>query len=111
MTTFEQINQIMLQNGWERIIKIKDYDKLKKKNKEVTARIGTGLFYKLKQDDKDLKIKMWKEKYENATRNFAEIINMFGDLREKLNSLAENSDKKEVDKMLNIILSDRGEGC
>jgi mevalonate kinase len=106
MTTFEQINQIMLQNGWERIIKKSEYEKLKRENKEVTARIGWS-YFKLKQDDKDLEAKMWKEKYENATRNFAEIINMFGDLREKLNSLAENSDKKEVDKMLNIILSDR----
>jgi intergrase/recombinase len=87
MTTFEEINQIMLQNGWERIIKKSDYGKLKRENKEVTARIGTSYFYKLKQD-KDLKIKMWKEKYENATRNFAEVINMFGDLREKLNELA-----------------------
>jgi hypothetical protein len=112
MTTFEEINQIMLQNGWEKIIKIKDYERLKRENKEVTARIGTGLFYKLKQD-KDLEAKMWKEKYENATKNFAEIINMFGNLREKLNSLAKDSDKKEVDKMLNIILSDRDgdKGC
>jgi hypothetical protein len=74
MTTFEEINQIMLQNGWERIIKIKDYEKLKKENKEVTARIGTGLFYKLKQD-RDLEIKMWKEKYENAVKTMGEVIN------------------------------------
>jgi len=90
MTTFEEINQIMLQNGWERIIKKSEYEKLKKENKEVTARIGTSLFYKLKQEEIKLETqdKFWKEKYENATRNFAEIINMFGDLREKLNELA-----------------------
>jgi mevalonate kinase len=106
MTTFEDMIQVMKINGWEQIIKKSEYEKLKRENKEVTARIG-WFYFKLKQDSKDLEIKMWKEKYENATRNFAEIINMFGDLREKLNELAENSDKKEVDKMLNIILSDR----
>ena len=98
MTTFEEINQIMLQNGWEQIEKKREYERLKRENKEVTARIGTGLFYKLKQDEKDLETKMWKEKYENATRNFAEIINMFGDLREKLNSLA--GEKKWIRKKL-----------
>jgi mevalonate kinase len=106
MTTFEDMIQVMKINGWEQIIKKSEYEKLKRENKEVTARIG-WFYFKLKQDDKDLEAKMWKEKYENATRNFAEIINTFGNLREKLNSLAKDSDKKEVDKMLNIILSDR----
>jgi len=45
------------------------------------------------KEDKDLQIKMWKEKYENATKNFAEIINTFGDLREKLNKLAGEKDE------------------
>jgi hypothetical protein len=86
MTTFEEINQIMLQNGWERIIKIKEYEKLKKENKEVTARIGTGLFYKLKQD-KDLEIKMWKEKYENAVKTMGEIMQNLEEVKQSLNRL------------------------
>ena len=87
MTTFEEINQIMLQNGWERIIKIKDYEKLKKENKEVTARIGTGYFYKLKQDDKDLEIKMWKEKYENAVKTMGEIMQDLEEIKQSLDRL------------------------
>jgi hypothetical protein len=87
MTTFEEMIQVMKTNGWEQIIKKSEYEKIKRENKQTTARIG-WLYFKLKQDDKDLQIKYWKEKYENATRNFAEIINMFGDLREKLNELA-----------------------
>jgi hypothetical protein len=87
MTTFEEINQIMLQNGWEKIIKIKDYERLKRENKEVTARIGTGLFYKLKQD-KDLEAKMWKEKYENAVKTMGEVMNQMEKVRYALNKLA-----------------------
>jgi hypothetical protein len=77
MTTFEEINQIMLQNGWERIIKIKDYDRLKRENKEVTARIGTSYFYKLKQEEIKLEtqVKFWKEKYENAIKTMGEVMN------------------------------------
>jgi hypothetical protein len=105
MTTFEEMIQIMKTNGREQIIKKSEYERIKRENKQATARIG-WFYFKLKQDE-DLQIKFWKEKYENATRNFAEIINMFGDLREKLNGLAGDSDKKEVDKMLNVILSDR----
>jgi hypothetical protein len=86
MTTFEEINQIMLQNGWERIIKIKDYERLKKENKEVTARIGTGLFYKLKQD-KDLEAKMWKEKYENAVKTMGEVMQNLEEVKQSLDKL------------------------
>ena len=92
MTTFSEINQLMLQNGWERIIKIKDYGKLKKENKEVTARIGTGYFYKLKQD-KDLEIKMWKEQYENAVKTMGEVM---GNLEEVKQSLDRLGGKKNV---------------
>ncbi len=87
MTTFDDMLKIMQENGWELIEKKTEYEHIKKKNKQVTARIG-WLYFKLKQDEKDLEIKMWKEKYHNATKNFAEVINMFGDLRELLNKLA-----------------------
>jgi hypothetical protein len=85
MTTFEQINQIMLQNGWERIIKIKDYEKLKRENKEVTARIGWS-YFKLKQD-KDLEAKMWKEKYENAVKTMGEIMQNLEEVKQSLDRL------------------------
>jgi hypothetical protein len=97
MTTFEEMILIMENNGWELINKKSEYEKLKRDNKIATARIG-WFYFKLKQDEKDLQIKFWKEKYENATRNFAEVINSLGDLREKLNKLAgernENNDSK-----------------
>ena len=76
MTTFSEINQLMLQNGWERIIKIKDYEKLKRENKEVTARIGTGYFYKLKQENRELKMR--KELINEIKLDLTMKINKYG---------------------------------
>jgi hypothetical protein len=87
MTTFEEINQIMLQNGWERIIKKSEYERLKKENKEVTARIG-WTYFKIKQD-KDLEIKMWKEKYENAVKIMGEVMQNLEEVKQSLNRLGE----------------------
>jgi hypothetical protein len=86
MTTFEEMNQLMLANGWELIEKKSEYEHIKKKNKQVTARIGWA-YFKLKQD-KDLEIKMWKEKYENAVDTMGKIIMMdLETVRQSLNKL------------------------
>ena len=51
MTTFEDMNQIMKANGWEQILKKSEYEKIKRKNKQITARIG-WTYFKLKEECK-----------------------------------------------------------
>ena len=50
MTTFEEMNQIMKANGWVQIDKKYEYEKIKRENKQVTARIG-WTYFKLKEEN------------------------------------------------------------
>jgi hypothetical protein len=86
MTTFDDMLKIMQENGWELIEKKTEYEKIKRENKQVTARIG-WFYFKLKQD-KDLKIKMWKEKYENAVETLGQVMMDLETVRQSLNKLA-----------------------
>jgi hypothetical protein len=62
---------------------VETFIKCKKENKEVTARIGPGLFYELKEN-KDLEIKMWKEKYENAVKTMGEVMQDLEEVKENI---------------------------
>ena len=86
MTTFEDMIQVMKTNGWEQIIKKSEYEKLKRDNKIATARIG-WLYFKLKQDENDLKIKVWKEKYENAVKTMGEVMQNLEEVKQSLDKL------------------------
>jgi hypothetical protein len=86
MTTFEDMTQVMKTNGWEQIIKKSEYEKLKRENKQATARIG-WFYFKLKQDEKDLQIKFWKEKYENAVKTMGEVMQDLEEIKQGLDRL------------------------
>jgi hypothetical protein len=86
MTTFEDMIQVMKINGWEQIIKKSEYEKIKRENKQATARIG-WFYFKLKQDSKDLEIKMWKEKYENAVKTMGKVMQKLEEVKQSLDRL------------------------
>jgi hypothetical protein len=51
MTTFSEMKILMEQNGWVQIEKKSEYEKIKKANKQITARIG-WIYFKLKEEKK-----------------------------------------------------------
>ena len=87
-TTFDDMLKIMQENGWELIEKKTEYEHIKRKNKQITARIG-WLYFKLKEEPLVLnyEAKMWKEKYENAVKTMEEVMQNLEEMRQCLNKL------------------------